>query len=122
MATRAPRCLLTLAAAVVALLCLAPASPTRAESHHRAFRSSLHRHVHARVHANGGAALCQPTVEDEDDDGIADDDAAVHGSISTVSFDVDPALDVVPAVRHFPAVSGHQSNRAPRAPPPDLSA
>lgn len=116
-----PSLLVTVVVAVVALPCLAPATPPRAESHRPSPRSLVHRYA-AAYRPHMAAVLIQPIAADEDDDGTVDGDAALD-----VSARATPS-----GIENFPTVASYAHNAwpaseyldagPPRAPPRNISA
>ena len=117
-----PSFLVTVVAVVVALLCMAPTNASRAESHRPSLRSLVHRYAPAYRQRHVGAELLRPIAADDDDDSIADDDAAFDVSADqTPSAIVDFPTLVSHASDAFPALE-YSDAGAPRAPPGNISA
>lgn len=111
---------LSIAAGLATLLCIAPPMTIRAESAVRSnatFRSSLYRYAHP--HGCHEPELSRPIPEAEDD-GIADDDAALHLSVAATPLAVvDLPMVLCDARDSSPAPD--TDTGAPRAPPRRLS-
>ena len=107
----------TVAAAVVALLFLA-ATTIRAEPHRASFRSLFHQHAHAHRSRCHQAELFQSPADDEDDEGLADDDAPLHVSVAVTPFTVvDPPTTILSKVHDSAPASEYSDTGVPRAPP-----
>lgn len=123
MTRRPPSVLLGIAAAAAVLLSVAASTTVRAELPLRSgsgFRSSLHWHAHR--HRCDEPGLSQPVPEDEDDDGITDDDAAVHVSVVPTLLAVADLPTVFCDAQDSAPASEHTDTGAPRGPPHGLPA
>ena len=124
MVRRPQSVVLGIAAAVVALLWVAPTTHAGSALHSErtAFRSALHGHGHLhRCHEPG---LSGSIVGDEDDDvGISDDDAALHVSVAAAPLTiVAPPIYALSEAQDVAPASECRDTGSPRAPPRTISA